>query len=497
MVQQQYVVVAPWQQQHVAPRQTGQQWPQQWNVSKKLLSQGSGGCIYSPPIISGLNNNMTEIYPKDKERGNTNYNIFDNKKFVGKLLIEQFLNNEKNNYIIAMSTKSDHIPQLKYAGTINNINSVFSNLENCKLLYTYPNQKWGYMIIDHVGISLADYDINKNNIINILHSLITAIENFIIKLNSKNYLHGDINLRNITYNDDIKKIYFIDFDKMSPKNSSDPHRSSDFDIFCLHLLVYNIFFVNNSVNYDVLHAKKNDLQRNPTTLTHKLVQQLLHPFNFRNFRVFSIFSPIYIIKYEKQYTYTYDNLKNIILKIIKSLEIENKTVSISTSTSTLNRVQTSTIRETPTSTLNRAPTSTMRVAQTSTLNKTQTPISHECWKIIRQIQKFKNDLEDKTVYKSNKQIEILNNAINEDLQELLNKCGLIQTKEKGTQGAQYENILNCENLMKIIMKIITDIDKEIKIETNKEKIKMLQENKNKQLKLFDNQCKNNNEIMLM
>jgi hypothetical protein len=296
------------------------------NVSKKLLGQGTGGCIYCPPILDGLINNMIEYYPK--QNGNSDYMIYNKKNHIGKLLIIHLFINELNNFRIASDTKSNHIPTLKYAGIINNINNLYNrgNLEDCMLYNPYynHNQLWGYIISDNVGTALENYTINNKNIITILKSLKIAIENFIIILNNQGYLHGDIHLRNITINNN--NIYFIDFDKMKKidKNSLYLQTHKNYDIIILFKTVYNIFFFDqyNAREFSNHISPPNNILHKMTTKTHAVVTKLLNINGFQKIPYLNLSAiPTHYLRNIDYYTP--DNLNFFLKKIIESLENEN------------------------------------------------------------------------------------------------------------------------------------------------------------------------------
>ena len=270
---------------------------------------------------------MIEYFPI--QNGKSDYMIYNNKKYIGKLLIYHLFINELNNFLIALNTKSNHIPILKYAGIINNINNLYNrgNLENCMLYNPYynHNQQWGYIISENVGTALENYTIDNKNIITILKSLIIAIDSFIIILNSNGYLHGDINLKNITINNN--KIYFIDFDKMKKidKNSFYLKTHKNFDIIMLFKTVYNIFFITNYNAGEFFNQQSppnNFLHKNMKSKIHYLVNKLLNINNFQKIHLLNL-SAMSTYNFSHIEYYTPDNLKNVLKKIIESLENEN------------------------------------------------------------------------------------------------------------------------------------------------------------------------------
>jgi hypothetical protein len=222
--------------------------------------EGGFGCVYYPLIIDFK---MTQQYPQYS----INLHELDKKDYVGKLMVyHEYLKELYNLIGVTNLTKSTHIPELKFAGTINdmNINS------NCSKLTQFPNQKWGYIITSYVGTRIEDYPFDDKNIIIILKSLIDGINNFIKPLDKANFVHNDINTRNITVKKD--KVYFIDFGLVIYNKYVPPYT----DIKSLCNVLYELFFPSNFSKYNYLHNLK--------TPAHTLVQTLYYQSQMNNIR---------------------------------------------------------------------------------------------------------------------------------------------------------------------------------------------------------------------
>ena len=237
--------------QHQYPHGYQQQNRNPQNTFIKTLAEGGFGCVFSPPLIPPiiLFDNTKQKYPSSPS--NIDFERYNNKGYVGKLMVSEEYEKEYKNFNIVRSItkKSNHIPELIFAGTIQNININ----SDCRLLKLNPNSKWGYIITSHVGERIADY-INNNNIKLILTNLKDAITSVIKPLNDNGYVHYDINLGNITVKED--KVYFIDFGTLENKNLI----TRNIDIIKLYILVNDLFkpqFSKLNLNKELISKVEN------------------------------------------------------------------------------------------------------------------------------------------------------------------------------------------------------------------------------------------------
>ena len=240
--------------QHQYPHGYQQQNKNQQNTFIKTLAEGGFGCVFRPPLIPPiiLFDNTKQKYPfPPSSPDNIDFERYNNKGYVGKLMVSEEYEKEYKNFNIVRSiTKnSNHIPELIFEGTIQNININ----SDCKLFNFKPNQKWGYIITSYVGERIADY-INNNNIKLILTNLKDAITSVIKPLNDNGYVHYDINLGNITVKED--KVYFIDFGTLTNNNPI----TRNIDIIKLYILVNDLFkpqFSKLNLNIELISKVEN------------------------------------------------------------------------------------------------------------------------------------------------------------------------------------------------------------------------------------------------
>jgi tRNA A-37 threonylcarbamoyl transferase component Bud32 len=197
----------------------------QQNTNKiKKLAEGGFGCVFCPPIIDFVG--MKKVYPTNE----INLEKYKKSDYVGKLMVlEEYKKEYKNFNKIIEITKSDHIPELIFAGTLNNININ----SDCDQLNINPHQEWGYIITSHVGEQILKY-VNNNNISLILTNLKDAITSVIKPLNEKGYVHYDLNEGNITVKHN--KVYIIDFGTLTNQPIT-----RNVDIFKLYNIVLKLF----------------------------------------------------------------------------------------------------------------------------------------------------------------------------------------------------------------------------------------------------------------
>ena len=277
------------------------------NLEKSLVSIGNA-CVFSNPELILQNINMIKFFENEKEKI-TPYDF-------GKLLTFPDFQKENYFYSIVAKTNSTHIPKLLFAGSIGDQRSVqlISTIKKCDYIKEHPTNKFGYLIFRNVGITFEKYDINHLNIINILQSLIVGIKSFVEPLNTppQPHYHCDLNPRNITYNENEKKVYFIDFGTLLPETLLRDLT----DIYELTKLVHSIFFYKEvRTNFNM---KRNFLHQNTNTPAHRVVKMLHHP---------SFDDPRRYLNYDSIKTHlsklgisNHDGLISYLIKIIKSLQ---------------------------------------------------------------------------------------------------------------------------------------------------------------------------------
>jgi serine/threonine protein kinase len=226
-------------------------------VGGGYLGEGSYGCIITPPIefikpevIFGnfeIQNFQTNEYNEyigkiincnyvQNKSTLKIYNSFDdefeefknldtidpNVTHRSKLIYAAIINkNELNNDIIKNQIDSKTIHCINKVVMQTNYNKKFdiiifptlNQTKSYKYKEKYYYKYFGYIICTKVGISFDKIQFNKfdkQKIINFLIALKDSI-NFIKILYEKEYIHADIKFQNITYDEILQKVYFIDF----------------------------------------------------------------------------------------------------------------------------------------------------------------------------------------------------------------------------------------------------------------------------------------------
>jgi hypothetical protein len=196
--------------------------------------QGGAGCVTIIPIsLQGLE--ITQQYPYKT----INLEQFSNNKYVGKFMscADDIYGQEYENLKLITNNKWDrkhkYTQKLCFAGYVNyqslithlETNQKFNLVACIKHKYdkyqglsfnTITNNNICYLITTKVGTSFEILlnkrpNIINNNIVLILTSLKNGISNFINKLYRENFVLGDINTKNMTYDETQKKVYFIDY----------------------------------------------------------------------------------------------------------------------------------------------------------------------------------------------------------------------------------------------------------------------------------------------
>jgi hypothetical protein len=201
------------------------------------ILKGGFGCVSIPPIsLTGLD--ITIKYP-EQTLSKDDLEKFNTTEYVGKFIscANNAFGKEYDN--LELIKKNNWDPEYKYTQELcfachMNYNNLIEHLKTTNLdlkacieekykLFKDDRHTKGisssnvcYLITKKVGTSFdillkqKSY-INNNNIISILTSLREGIINFIKKLYNNKFVLGDINIRNMTYDDKQQKVYFIDF----------------------------------------------------------------------------------------------------------------------------------------------------------------------------------------------------------------------------------------------------------------------------------------------
>jgi len=200
--------------------------------------EGGFGCVSIPPIsLEGLN--YVKLY---SDYNYLNLDIFNTGSYVGKFMscADDVFIKEFDNLLLIKKKNWDptqYTQQLYFACTINYnslinhlkkqekiklescINKKYKNYKNNNHTKDIQNINICYLITNKVGTSFyilfkETPNIIYSNIIPILTSLMNGIYYFIDNLYKEQYYLGDINTNNMTYDVDVKKVYFIDFGLM-------------------------------------------------------------------------------------------------------------------------------------------------------------------------------------------------------------------------------------------------------------------------------------------
>ena len=203
-----------------------------------FLGSGSFGCIICPPL------KLTDEFEQTKVDfliPNFSFNNIISCNFVGKILAVNTPGNSEDTYeselknlliIQDLDPEGKYTPQLIYANTHSTLGLLASinrdedeKLYNClknsnRDIFNKEN-KYGYIILKHVGTSLEKYlktNINSNmDLINFLQKIIKLLE--FLDIIYKKHIHMDIKYDNITETDN-GEMFLIDFGRFQEINKT-------------------------------------------------------------------------------------------------------------------------------------------------------------------------------------------------------------------------------------------------------------------------------------
>jgi serine/threonine protein kinase len=253
------------------------------------LGQGAYGCIISPPIkfdhIKLLKNNsdITDFYNNSDYIGKLlNCNIYKhNKSDLSMNIFEEEYNSFNN--LDNIDPEAQYRSKLIYAAIISkdklDNDQIDEKTKECiqKVINipgfvdfnvstdeNYNNKNFGYIVSTKVGKSFDKIQFNnfdKQKIINFLTALKNSI-NFIKILYRKEYIHADIKLLNMTYKEDLEKVYFIDFGLLHNYKENDDmiKQKSHYEIYPYILfLFFKVEKRNNNNNDNIKTITKSKL----------------------------------------------------------------------------------------------------------------------------------------------------------------------------------------------------------------------------------------------
>jgi hypothetical protein len=321
------------------------------------IFEGGFGCVSIPPIsLKGLH--YKQLYPTtSKFIEDYIEEKFINKEYVGKFMscADSVFGLEYENLKLIQTKGWDpmkYTQELCFACTIPKFN-LGEHLKNHSKLSTCidhnyntfmmrqhikgyaGNNNFCYLITKKAGTSFyillkETSNIIYSNIIPILTSLKNGIYYFIINLYNNQYVLGDININNMTYDVDVNKVYFIDFGLM--------HQNTDIkriDSICLNVnysvVIKKIleYFALDDIKNKNLNAKynKNDVINGLKINNDKFDQERIQYFkrlqynNYENMYNNYVENILFLSWNDKFDKTAYDIYNNYIFPIVKNTDI--------------------------------------------------------------------------------------------------------------------------------------------------------------------------------
>lgn len=281
-----------------------------------FLGEGTFGCTICPPI------KLTDEFIKKKPDfsiKNFSFDKIDNCNYIGKILAvnrpgktNDTYESELKNLLLIQELDPDGIytPQLIYAN-IHKASDLLNKIKNNTKLSACLNDKikkenkYGYIILKHVGVNLQKkYETYNNNLKKLDNSMsiilflrkFIKLLNFLDKIYEK-YIHLDIKSDNITETD-ANEMFLIDFGRFQEINKINVIH------FVTKLLKQEHYMVSFEPKiYNKLLSKKNKIKN--LTINQLIdyidnnFEELISPYIFNN-SVKQIFQKIFYSDWEKQ-----------------------------------------------------------------------------------------------------------------------------------------------------------------------------------------------------
>jgi serine/threonine protein kinase len=287
----------------------------------EFIGKGSFGCLLCPPIkLTEVNEVNEEISFKIPEFSFDNIN---NCNYVGKILATSLQNNSKDSYeeelyilkkIKDLDPNGYYTPKLIYAN-IHKGNDLLKSIQlletikpskilNCVKEKIHKNVDYGYIILEHAGITIYNkyrkQSFDKNQLISLLNKFNKLFE-FIKILYDKYYLHLDIKSDNITVknNDDL---CLIDFGRTTRLNKIEDYNKIIISYLWQNFIMYS--FEPKIYSNLLLLFKKYEIKNYSFTKLKKYIKEnfkiLIKPYDFTTDDMKS-FKDILVIVFETDF----------------------------------------------------------------------------------------------------------------------------------------------------------------------------------------------------